>query len=160
MLKSVIWRIELKKYVYKHVMIVSKSVENTFEFFSHPENLGKVTPSYLQFTFLTPLPVEMRKGTIIDYRLTIYKFRVHWRTEITLWEPPHRFIDKQIKGPYRLWVHEHTFESVNSGTRMTDLVEYAVPGGILAPLIHSFFVRKDIEKIFRFRELTFSKIFG
>jgi ligand-binding SRPBCC domain-containing protein len=150
----------LKKYIHKHVTIISKSVEKTFEFFSHPENLGKVTPPYLRFTFLTPLPIDMRKGTIIDYRLTIHKLRIHWRTEITVWEPPHRFVDKQIKGPYKLWVHEHSFESVTRGTQMTDLVEYAVPGGILAPLIQFFFIRKDLETIFRYRELTFSGIFG
>lgn len=149
----------MKKYIYKHVMIVPKSVEKTFEFFSHPENLGKVTPPYLQFTFLTSLPIEMRKGVIIDYRLTIHKIRVHWRTEITVWDPPQRFIDIQIKGPYKLWEHEHLFESVNAGTQMTDLVEYAVPGGILAPVIHYFFVRREIETIFRYRELTFARIF-
>lgn len=130
-----------------------------FDFFKKAENLQQLTPPWLDFQILTPLPVEMKQGALIDYRLKLYGVPLLWRTEISLWEPPFRFVDAQLQGPYRKWVHTHTFEAVNGGTRMRDRVEYRLPGGVLAPLAHRLFVKRNVETIFRFREARITRIF-
>ncbi len=132
----------------------------TFSFFSDTANLDKITPSWLNFKILTPLPIKMQKGAIIDYQLKLYGLPVKWRTEITEWEPPHRFVDVQVSGPYHLWVHEHIFEELDGSTRMIDRVQYAAPGGPLEPIVHTLFVRRDVERIFNYREAALAKIFG
>ena len=146
-------------YFFSITSLLDKNVEEIFQFFSNAENLSIVTPPHLKFQILTPLPLEMKKGTTIEYRLKIYHVPVYWKTEITVWEPPFRFIDVQLKGPYRKWIHEHRFEKLEAGTKMTDLVEYAVPGGPFASIINKVFVSKDIKKIFTFRENKFREIF-
>jgi ligand-binding SRPBCC domain-containing protein len=110
----------------------------------------------LDFRVVTPEPIEMQVGTLIDYRLKLRGLPFGWRTRITAWEPPHRFEDTQLKGPYRLWVHEHTFEPHPQGTLCTDRVRYAVPGG---PLVHWLLVRRDVEAIFDYRERVLRDIF-
>ena len=150
----------MKSYIFEKASFIGQSPEKVFDFFSRAENLEKVTPHRLQFKILSPLPIEMRAGCIIDYQLKIYGITVSWQTEISVWEPPHRFVDLQAKGPYRKWIHEHRFEEVEGGTRMVDVVEYAVPGGWFAPMIHKLFVKKDIEAIFRFREGKYEEIFN
>ena len=106
---------------------------------------------------LTPEPIEMRAGTLIDYRLSWRGIPLRWRTEIEVWEPPHRFIDNQIRGPYRLWRHEHRFEEENGGTRVTDTVRYAAPGGAL---INRLFVSRDVQRIFDHRSSRISELIG
>ncbi len=93
----------------------------------------------------------MQAGTLLDYTIRLYGLTVHWRTEITVWEPPRRFVDIQKRGPYRSWIHEHLFEPSGAGTLMRDRVEYAVPGGVLEPLLHRLFVEPDLERIFTYR---------
>ena len=83
--------------------------DDVFNFFSMPENLVKITPKSLSFTILTPKPIDMEKGTLIDYTISLMGFPVHWRTLISDYNPPHSFIDQQIKGPYAFWHHTHTF---------------------------------------------------
>lgn len=100
-----------------------------FAFFSNPQNLEELTPDWLHFEILTPMPVEMAAGTCIDYRLRWYGIRLRWRSEIAAWEPPGRFVDRQIRGPYRVWIHEHSFADLNGGTLVGDTVEYATRGG-------------------------------
>jgi ligand-binding SRPBCC domain-containing protein len=97
----------------------------------------------------------MKAGTLIDYRLRIRGLPVRWQTEITAWQPPHRFVDEQKRGPYRLWVHEHRFESKAGGTLCTDHVRYAVPGG---EWVHRLFVRRDVERIFAFRAVRLGEL--
>jgi len=99
----------------------------------------------------------MRVGAIIDYQLRIRGFPVVWRTEITAWEPPFRFVDEQRRGPYRLWRHTHEFVEKDGGTHCLDVVEYAVPGGAL---VNKLFVRRDVETIFRWREQAIKAHFG
>ncbi len=130
-----------------------------FEFFSRAENLQLVTPRWLDFRILTPLPVEMKLGALLDYRIRLYGIPVTWRTKVTAWEPPRRFEDTQLAGPYKLWVHEHLFEAENSGTRMTDRVRYQARGGPFERLVDSLFVRSRLEKIFAFREEAFRQLF-
>lgn len=134
-------------------------VETVFAFFAEAGNLERLTPPLLRFEILTPQPIEMAEGTLIDYRLRIRGLPVRWRTRIAAWDPPHRFVDEQLRGPYRMWVHEHTFEPSDNGTVVRDRVRYRVPGGPLAPLVHRLIVRRDVEAIFDFRERELRRIF-
>jgi len=122
--------------------------EAVFPFFADVSNLELITPPFLRFRVLTPAPVEIREGTILDYRLRIHGVPVRWRTLIRAWEPPHRFVDEQIRGPYGRWIHEHRFEAVADGTRMVDEIDYASPGG---RLVERLFVDRDVERIFAYR---------
>ena len=130
---------------------INKPVDEVFLFFSKAENLEQLTPSWLHFQILTALPIEMKAGALIDYRITLYKIPIFWRTEITLWDPAYRFVDSQIKGPYKKWIHEHTFMEVEGGCLITDKVQYQLYAWILSPIIDRLFVRKEIKKIFNYR---------
>ncbi len=125
-----------------------RTPEEIFPFFADAANLDALTPSWLHFQILTPRPIEMGEGTLIDYRLRVRGLPLRWRTRINRWEPPIRFVDEQVRGPYRLWVHEHSFESRDAGTAIRDHVRYAVP---FDWVLHRWFVGPDIERIFQFR---------
>lgn len=129
-------------------IVVPRPLEAAFTFFSDAENLNRITPPTLGFTILTPTPIEMRAGTLIDYRIRIHGIPMRWRTEIKAWEPPYRFVDVQIKGPYRLWRHEHRLEACDGGTRVIDEVDYLAP---LHWLTHTLLVRREVNAIFDFR---------
>ncbi len=129
-------------------------LERVFAFFADAGNLEAITPPFLKFHVETPGPIEMKPGALIDYSLRLHGVRFGWRTRISVWEPGVRFVDEQIKGPYSLWVHEHTFEPVPgdpSRTRVSDAVRYAHAGWVLEPLVHRVFVRPRLEEIFAFR---------
>lgn len=128
-----------------------------FPFFADVTNLERITPPFLHFRVLTPTPVEIGVGTILDYRLRVRGVPVRWRTFIRAWEPPHRFVDEQIRGPYRRWIHEHRFENVAGGTRMIDEIDYAAPGG---RLVEGLFVDRDVERIFSYRARFLDEQFG
>jgi ligand-binding SRPBCC domain-containing protein len=149
----------MKTYFFKQETHIPHPLETVFHFFSNAENLNRLTPPHLDFEILTPLPIQMAEGTLIDYQLKIYKIPIKWKTKIIAWEPPYRFIDAQLKGPYRKWIHEHKIEATDDRTKMTDTVEYAIPGGIFSPAINNLFVRRDIQKIFNFRESQLLTIF-
>jgi ligand-binding SRPBCC domain-containing protein len=134
--------------------------DELFPFFADPRNLELITPNTLRFEVVTPQPIEMHEGTIIDYRLKIRGIPARWRSEITIWNPPHRFMDEQRRGPYALWRHLHSFEPKDGGTLCRDEVEYRVPGGPLAPVVHALFVRPDLESIFAYRMRVLSERFG
>lgn len=127
--------------------------ETVFPFFADAANLQAITPPWVGFEILTPQPIEMRVGALIDYRIRLHGIPLRWRTRISVWEPPYRFVDEQIRGPYTLWHHEHRFEENQDGTLMTDLVHYRIPFDWMpgSELIHRFFVRPDLERIFEFR---------
>jgi ligand-binding SRPBCC domain-containing protein len=127
-----------------------------FPFFADAANLQALTPPWLHFEIMTPQPILMRAGALIDYRLRVHGLPLRWRTRINVWEPPHRFVDEQLRGPYRQWIHEHTFEARGGGTLARDHVHYTVP---LDFLVHRWLVRPDIERIFRFRAETLQKRF-
>lgn len=134
-----------------------RSPDELFPFFADAFNLERITPSILRFRVVTSPPIEMKVGTVIDYRLRVRGVPVRWRTEITAWEPPFRFVDEQIRGPYRTWVHEHRFAAVDGGTRMTDTVRYAAPGG---RLVERLLVDRDVAGIFEFRRGALEELFG
>lgn len=136
---------------------VPTSPEETFAFFSDARNLEVLTPDWVSFSMLTPAPIDMRRGTLIDYRIRIHGIPILWRTEITGWDPPHRFIDLQLRGPYRWWHHEHRFERCGEGTRIIDEVEFRAPFHWIS---HPLFVRRDVERIFDYRARALGQMFG
>ena len=131
--------------------LIERSLEDVFAFFSDAGNLEAITPPFLRFRIVTPRPIEMAEGTLIDYRLRLFGAPIFWRTRIDVFEPPHRFVDRQLKGPYRLWRHEHTFEPIGGGVRMIDRVEYELPLAPLAPIAHGLFVGRTLNRIFDYR---------
>jgi ligand-binding SRPBCC domain-containing protein len=138
----------MKEFVFHKELWLPAPLETVFPFFAKPHNLQILTPPWLNFEILTPESIEMCVGTLIDYKLHIRGIPIRWQSEITVWEPPRRFVDEQRKGPYRQWIHEHRFEERDGGTLCTDHVRYAAPGGAL---VEKFFIRPDIEKIFAYR---------
>ena len=134
-----------------------RSREEVFPFFTDAGNLEVLTPAWLRFWILTPLPIEMKAGRLIDYRIRLHGLPLRWRSEITVWEPPARFVDEQRRGPYRLWAHEHQFVEGAGGTLVIDHVRYAVWGG---RLIEAWFVRPDLGRIFAFRRERLLTLFG
>ena len=131
--------------------------DEVFAFFADAQNLETLTPPWLKFEVLTPTPIEMRPGTLIDYRIRVHGFPIRWRTEITEWQPLHRFVDVQLRGPYTLWHHTHTFEERDGGTFCLDRVRYRPRGGAL---INWLFVRRDVERIFQYRQQRLRKLFA
>jgi ligand-binding SRPBCC domain-containing protein len=131
-----------------------------FAFFSDAANLDVLTPPWLHFRILTPPPIPMHAGAAIEYRLRWHGLPLRWRTEIAVWEPPRRFVDRQIRGPYVQWVHEHTFAERDGGTWTRDRVDYAVPGGPLAALVQRWVVGPDVERIFAYRQGKMRELFG
>src|SRR4051812_2282769 len=147
----------MRQFHYRSELWLPQSRDKLFQFFGDAFNLEAITPSSLRFKVLTPAPIRIAAGTRIRYRLRIHGIPCSWESEITAWEPPSRFIDEQRRGPYRLWRHEHRFEEKENGTRCLDDVAYAVPGG---SLINWLFVRRELEKIFRFRREKLQQLFG
>jgi len=122
-----------------------------FPFFANACNLEAITPPLLRFKMLTPDPIVMGAGTLLRYRLRVHGVAVSWLTEIREWDPPHRFVDEQLEGPYALWHHTHTFEDDGAGgTLMRDVVRYELPLGALGEIAHGL-VRRDIKQIFDHR---------
>jgi len=150
----------MRCYALRTEQIVPAPVERVFEFFSRPENLEQITPAHLQFSILTPRPIKMRVGALIDYRIRIRGVPQRWRTLISYYDPPHCFIDEQLRGPYAKWVHRHTFARVEDGTRIADEVQYTMPLGVIGRLVHWAFVRRELETIFAFRTKCIAGIFG
>lgn len=128
-----------------------------FEFFSDAGNLERITPPWLNFEILTPQPIELKAGTLIDYRLRLYGVPIRWRTEIAEWNPPHQFVDQQLRGPYSLWHHTHRFEERDGGTLCSDEVRYRPFGGAL---VQWLYVRREVERIFAYRREQLRGLFG
>jgi ligand-binding SRPBCC domain-containing protein len=138
-----------------HVLEREQALRGTpgdvFPFFADARNLEAITPPLLRFRVLPPRPVAMGRGTQIRYRLRLHGMPVAWRTVIAAWEPPHRFVDVQVRGPYALWHHTHSFEPHPGGTLMRDTVVYAIGFGRLGDIAHRLLVSRDLEEIFDFR---------
>ena len=133
--------------------------QQAFEFFGAARNLEAITPPWLGFRVITPGTIEMRPGTLIDYRLKLHGIPVRWRTRIEEWDPPHRFVDAQLRGPYSLWEHTHEFEpDGDDAVVIGDRVRYALPLGPLGGLARAAFVKRDLERIFDYRAQAVRKL--
>jgi len=135
---------------------VPRPIEEVFRFFSQPENLQTLTPANMKFHLLDEGPIEMREGLELSYKLRVKGIPIRWTSRITKWEPPFAFGDIQLKGPYNIWDHTHTFERDGSGTRVIDDVKYRAPG---FRWMERYLVRPDIQRIFAFRHKTLETMF-
>lgn len=146
-------------HVFETDLWLAAPIERVFAFFADAANLDAITPPWLRFSIKTPppIPIALDVGVLIDYRLSLHGVPISWRTRIAEWSPPARFVDEQVRGPYRLWRHTHTFEALDGGTVCRDRVEYAHAGGAV---VHTLLVRPDIERIFRYRQDRLAEMFG
>ena len=142
----------MKVHVLERRQELEGTPEEVFPFFADAHNLEAITPPLLRFRVLTPRPIDMHTGTLIEYRLRVHGFPVRWKTRIEEWSPSSRFVGRQLTGPYRLWHHTHTFEPLPGGrTLMTDTVRYSVGFGPAGEIAWKLFVKADVEKIFDYR---------
>jgi ligand-binding SRPBCC domain-containing protein len=150
----------MANYTLQRESLVGQPLSALFQFFSDARNLESLTPPWLRFHILTPPPIEMRKGTKIEYQLRVRGIPLKWLSEIERWDPPFEFVDVQIRGPYRFWRHTHRFFEGPGGARMLDIVEYALPFGPLGRLVQRLQVAHDLSKIFDYREQRVREILG
>lgn len=139
------WRLECE-------MFAPVSIGEAFSIFENPGNLSAITPPWLNFRIVTPERIEMRRGARIDYVIRWLGIRVKWKTLITGYEPPHSFVDEQIRGPYALWRHRHTFREIAGGTMISDCVDYRLSFSVIGDIAHALVVRKQLIGIFRYRQ--------
>jgi ligand-binding SRPBCC domain-containing protein len=139
---------------------VDRPVADVFHFFAEAHNLERITPPWLSFHVLTPDPIEMRAGALIDYRLRVHGVPLRWTSRIEHWEPGRSFVDRQLRGPYGLWHHRHSFAEDGQGTVVRDEVDYAMPFGAIGDLAHPLFVRRDLERIFTYRYEAVPRLMG
>lgn len=150
----------MQPYVLERSQFIPHAIDAVFAFFCDAGNLERITPPWMQFNILTPAPIEMRPGAVIRYALSYRGIPLRWTTEILVWRPPEVFVDVQTRGPYRMWHHTHRFESEGDGTRMIDVVRYALPFGPFGRMAHTLSVRRDIEAIFDYRHRRITELFG
>ena len=139
---------------------IPRAPEEVFAFFERPENLARLTPPELGFVILTPKPLAMRSGAVIDYTVRVLGVPVRWTTLITDYDPPYRFVDLQLRGPYAFWHHTHTFERAPGGTLVTDEVRYALPFGWLGSIAHTMLVSRQLRNIFDYRQQVLERMFA
>ena len=131
--------------------LVARPLDEVFAFFAQARNLERITPPWLRFEVLTAEPIEMRAGTVIDYRLRLHGIPLRWTARIEDWRDGRGFVDRQIRGPYRLWHHRHEFDPHPDGTIVRDRVRYALPAWLLGDAAHALLVRRDLRRIFDYR---------
>jgi ligand-binding SRPBCC domain-containing protein len=146
-------------HILETVTQLNRPLNEVFDFFSRAENLNQLTPPELQFKILTPLPIHIQKNTQIDYKIKLSGIPFNWRTRITAYEPPYRFVDEQEMGPYKIWHHEHRFEDKGDFVLMTDRVQFLSPGWFLEPIINKLFVEPRVRAIFEYRTQQLKKLF-
>lgn len=149
----------MAEHIYTCSLEIALPRDEVFSFFASAENLQRITPPNLGFQIVTPTPIEMKAGALIDYRISLHGIPMTWRTEITKWDPPFGFVDTQLSGPYKQWIHRHTFSETDAGsTLIEDEVRYRLP---LEPLgdIARFFVEREIKNIFDYRQKTVAEVF-
>jgi len=150
----------MAEHVLERTQTIRRPRAEVFEFFADAGNLERITPPELNFRILTPPPIDIRKGALIDYQLKLRGVPIRWKTEITEWNPPHSFVDSALKSPYKQWIHLHTFEDGGAlgETVMRDLVRYRLPFEPLGDLAH-FYVKKELAYIFDYRYKIIEEIF-
>jgi ligand-binding SRPBCC domain-containing protein len=149
-----------KTYTLSFEQQVARPRPEVFDFFSRAENLEVLTPPWLNFKILDVKPQPVRRGTLINYSLRVHGISLRWTSEIVEWEPPDHFVDLQLRGPYKLWRHEHRFEERDGGTLISDTINLALPLGLLGQLAYKIKVKSDIEEIFTFRKEKIRALFG
>ena len=150
----------VKTYHLEREQFIPRPLVEVFAFFSDAQNLQVITPAFLHFRILTPEPLVLTRGFVMDYRLRLFGVPLHWRSRIETFDPPHSFSDVQLRGPYRRWHHVHHFTAVAGGTQMLDQVDYELPGGPLGPLAHGLFVRSTLNHIFDYRRDRVAALFS
>lgn len=140
--------------------LVPRALADVFAFFAEARNLQALTPPWLRFEVLTAEPIEMRAGTVIEYRLRLRGAPLRWVSVIEDWVPGRRFVDRQLRGPYRHWQHTHEFAADPGGTLMRDGVRYELPLGPLGAVAHSAFVRRDLARVFDYRRDAVMRLLG
>lgn len=151
----------MKVYTLEKKQKVSRNILNVFNFFSKPENLSIITPKKLDFKITTSSPVDMKEGTLIDYTIKIMTVPVRWRTLISKYDPPNLFVDKQLKGPYLMWEHTHTFKKINNNeTLIQDIVKYSLPYSFIGNIVNALYVKRDLKNIFSYRKEKIKEIFN
>ncbi len=143
--------------IFETTLWLPRTPEAVFPFFADAANLDAITPPWLHFAIRSKLPLDMREGASIEYSIRLHGIPIRWKTNIAAWQPPRMFIDEQISGPYQKWHHTHTFEAENGGTRCVDRVVYRHIGGMI---MERLLVRKDITRIFAYRQQKLSELFG
>ena len=139
---------------------VAADLDRCFAFFSDAANLESLTPPFLQFEILTPLPIAMREGALIEYQLRLMGLPMRWLTRIDAWEPGRGFTDVQLRGPYAKWHHRHAFEPADGGTWVLDQVDYRLPLAPLSAPAHALFVRPRLLEIFGYRGRAVERLLG
>jgi ligand-binding SRPBCC domain-containing protein len=149
-----------KRYRLERMQLVPAPRQEVFEFFSQAQNLELLTPDFLKFRIVTPLPITMQPGALIEYRIGLGGIPMKWVTEIVEWVPGEHFVDTQLRGPYRYWHHLHQFRDVDGGTEMRDRVDYELPFGPLGRLAHAISVERTLKKIFDYRVTAVNRKFA
>jgi ligand-binding SRPBCC domain-containing protein len=150
----------MKIHTLEHTQRLGRPVDEVFEFFARAENLERITPPWLSFELQDGGPSELREGSLIHYRLRVHGVPLRWVSRIEMWEPGEKFVDRQLRGPYRLWRHEHTFAVDGNGAVVSDHVRYALPLGPLGDIAHAAFVHRDLGRIFDYRRQATETLLG
>jgi len=146
--------------IFEHTTSVGSPVRDVFAFFSNPNNLARITPAGVGFRIVSAPERSLRQGDRIEYRIRVSGVPLTWVTLITSWDENRSFSDLQEKGPYRRWLHTHSFEEVNGRTVMHDHVDYELPLGFLGRIFGGWFVRRQLDAIFEYREKVIKELFG
>lgn len=150
----------MKLYRLYREQVVPKPLEEVFAFFDRPENLNLLTPPELDFRILTPSPVPMHQGAMIDYSIRLWGIPVRWTSYIAVYEPPYRFVDVQLRGPYSFWYHLHKFQYLGGNTLIVDEVLHLPPFGLPGRLFYKLWIRPRLDYIFDYRRKRITEIFG
>lgn len=150
----------MNRYVLKRQQLIPAKIEDVFSFFEQPHNLERITPNDVHFKIITPRPIKMHVGTVLDYTIRLWGFPVRWTTLIASYDPPHQFSDVAIRSPYSFWHHTHTFVADGQSTVMNDEVHYALPFGLIGKTVHGLLVRRQLDSIFNYRAKLISGIFS
>lgn len=151
------WDADKRNHVLECGQIIPRPIDEVFEFFGDAFRLEQITPPSLKFRVITPRPIDIGEGTEIDYRLKLRGIPIRWRSLISDWRPPNCFVDQQLRGPYLLWKHRHTFTSIEGGTLCEDRVDYRVP---LGRLVNRMFVQSELKHIFSYRQQQLERLLG
>ena len=147
-----------RTYHLERTQFIARPLDEVFAFFSDASNLSLITPDWLHFRILTPQPIAMQAGTLIDYQIKLFGVPMRWRTRIDSFDPPHQFVDTQVRGPYKLWRHTHEFAPTDGGTLVTDLVEYQLRFGPIGWVANRVFVARALARIFDHRAEAIARL--